>query len=211
MQIAKIIAKGSAKGISLSGILLESIAIAIAFAYNYHVSNPFSTYGEGAFLLFQNTIIIILILGYSKKYLSLFTIIAAHLALGLALYDQNLISMDLLVQLQFSSIFVGIASRLPQILSNAISGSTGQLSLVTTLLQFVGTLARVFTTLQEVTDVNLLYSIAISAFLNGVLLVQVVVLGDTQKLVEKDGKKVQVVSEVQSAIKRVGRKKIQKE
>lgn len=68
-----------------------------------------------------------------------------------------------------------------------------------------------FTTLQEVTDVNLLYSIAISAFLNGVLLVQVVVLGDTQKLVEKDGKKVQVVSEVQSAIKRVGRKKIQKE
>lgn len=46
-QILKIVAHKSAKGLSLAGLLLESLAIFIGLAYNFHLNSPFSTYGEG--------------------------------------------------------------------------------------------------------------------------------------------------------------------
>ena len=48
----------------------------------------------------------------------------------------------------------------------------GSLSAITLFLQFAGTLARVFTTLQEVQDRVILASFVISGILNGILVAQ---------------------------------------
>ncbi len=64
-------------------------------------------------------------------------------------------------------------SRIPQIVSNARTQSTGQVSVITVFLQFVGALARVFTTLKELQDPVILASYSASSLLLGVLLVQI--------------------------------------
>lgn len=128
--------------------MLESIAIFISLAYNYHLKNPFSTYGEGVFLVAQNFIIIALILSMKHRYLHLMILGALNSFFAYALYHQTFISMPLLSQLQVASIFIGIASRIPQIWSNFSNGNTGQLSIISTFLQFAGSLARVFTSYQ---------------------------------------------------------------
>jgi len=68
-----------------------------------------------------------------------------------------------------------IYSRSAQIVSNFQQGTTGQLSLITALLQFLGGLARVFTTIQEVGwDLPLLSGFVVSSVLSGTLIAQIV-------------------------------------
>ena len=59
--------------------------------------------------------------------------------------------------------------------SNMMSKQTGQLSLTTNFLTFAGSLARVFTTIQDVGyDASLLCNCTTNAVLSGVLVIQVV-------------------------------------
>jgi uncharacterized protein with PQ loop repeat len=46
-QILSILNSSSTKGLALSAILLEQVAITISLLYNFRQLNPFSTYGEG--------------------------------------------------------------------------------------------------------------------------------------------------------------------
>ena len=61
----------------------------------------------------------------------------------------------------------------PQILTNFRNGHTGQLALVTWVLNFLGALARVFTTLQEVDDVLVLAGFVAGASLSFIIIVQI--------------------------------------
>ena len=56
---------------------------------------------------------------------------------------------------------------------NWVNRSTGQLSFLTTFMIWAGSMARVFTTMQEIKDPKLLLSVSVSAFLNSVLLSQI--------------------------------------
>ena len=60
----------------------------------------------------------------------------------------------LLESLRGLNIAVIIFSRVPQIISNFRNSSTGALSLITTFLQFAGSVARVFTTLADESNYN---------------------------------------------------------
>jgi hypothetical protein len=62
----------------------------------------------------------------------------------------------------------------PQIAKNARAGSTGQLSFITVTLNFLGNIARIFTTLTEVPDPILLWGVFTSTALNGTLFAQVI-------------------------------------
>jgi len=176
-QIAKIITAGSVKGISLPSYLLETMAFTIGLAYNVRQANPFSTYGEGVFITIQNVIILALILYYGGSKLGLVIFLLGYSALAWSLFDVAIISKDLLLFLQGTTIFIGVASRLPQIFSIFKSKTTGQLSAITIFLQFIGSAARIYTTLQEVNDKVILAGFLISTFLNGVLAYQMVVYG----------------------------------
>jgi mannose-P-dolichol utilization defect protein 1 len=67
-----------------------------------------------------------------------------------------------------------ISNLYPQIWLNFSNGSTGQLSAITVFLTFAGSLARVFTTFQEMPDdAMMIASFVIASSLNGVLFAQV--------------------------------------
>ncbi|KAJ3396911.1 hypothetical protein HDU92_001484 [Lobulomyces angularis] len=103
-----------------------------------------------------------------------------------ALFDESLVSEALLVQLQWFTVFLGTASKLPQTYNNWINKSTGQLSAITVFLQFVGSMARVFTTIQEVEDIAILTGFLIATFFNGVLVAQMIYYWNgSQKDMEK--------------------------
>ena len=59
-------------------------------------------------------------------------------------------------------------------MENYHNGHTGQLSGITVFLNFVGCLARVFTTYHETGDVILLTNVLVSLLLNGTLLFQII-------------------------------------
>ena len=67
-----------------------------------------------------------------------------------------------------------LAARVPQIVANFQQGHTGQLSAVTIVLLFAGSLARVFTTVVEAgADWGLLVNYGIGAICSGTLLAQI--------------------------------------
>ena len=74
-----------------------------------------------------------------------------------------------------------LAARVPQIVANFQQGHTGQLSLITYLLNVAGSGARAFTVVQELDDKMVLAS-ALSSFVqNAVLVAQILVLGAPKK------------------------------
>jgi mannose-P-dolichol utilization defect protein 1 len=79
---------------------------------------------------------------------------------------------DTLAMFQSWSIGLIIAARVPQIMLNMMNKSTGKLSFLTTFLMAGGSLARVFTIWQEVSDYQLFLSVSIAATLNIILLLQ---------------------------------------
>ncbi|KAJ3335541.1 hypothetical protein HDU91_002146, partial [Kappamyces sp. JEL0680] len=174
-QIAKIINSSSVQGISLSSHLLETLAIIIGLAYNFRAGNPFTTYGEGAFIVIQNVVIMMMILGYSGRSTTSTALLAGLLSIVYTLLNPSQVSDSLLDSLQVGTIFIGILSKLPQ----------GQLSIVTTFLQFIGTVARVGTTVQEVDDAKLLAGVVSSCVLNGIILMQIVLFAKNKPHAKK--------------------------
>ena len=63
--------------------------------------------------------------------------------------------------------------QLIQAVSNYRAGSTGQLSAVTVMLLFLGSLARIFTSIQETGDTTLIVTFVATSFANGLLAAQV--------------------------------------
>lgn len=69
-----------------------------------------------------------------------------------------------------------------QIVSNFKQGHTGQLAFVTLVLNFGGSVARLFTTLQETGDPVQLLGFGVAILLNGTLVLQVLLFwGATNK------------------------------
>ncbi|KAJ3290274.1 hypothetical protein HDU76_007414 [Blyttiomyces sp. JEL0837] len=201
-QIIKIVRAGSAQGISVSSYLLETVAFIISLAYNVRRENPFSTYGETAFITIQNTIILLLLLHYSKNTLGLIISAVSLAGLFYALLNSIWVPDSALVTLQVASILTSTASKLPQIYANWAAGSTGQLSPVTLGLQSVGSAARVFTTLREVKDQVLLAGVVVAAVLNAALFAQVILFwGKGGKVAGEGAKKKKVAAAKKSPAK----------
>jgi mannose-P-dolichol utilization defect protein 1 len=127
-QLLKLIRSGSAQGISFLSYLLETTAYLITVAYNLRQGNPFSTFGEIGLLAVQNVVISALVLEFQGKRAAAATFIAALGAAGYALFNPQVIDMEMLQYAQAATIPLGLASKLPQIISIARQKSTGQLS-----------------------------------------------------------------------------------
>ncbi|KUI70822.1 hypothetical protein VM1G_05988 [Cytospora mali] len=171
-QIVNLVRSRSASGISFLSYLLETSSYLISLAYNVRRGFPFSTYGETALILGQNVVITVLVLKYSGRagVAALFVAALAG-ALG-ALFTEGVLDMEMLGYLQAGAGTLGVASKVPQILAIWQEGGTGQLSAFTVFNYLLGSLARVFTTLQEVDDKLILYSFVAGFALNLVLALQ---------------------------------------
>jgi len=127
-QLLKLLNSQSAAGLSFLAYALETSSYLISLAYNARMGFPFSTYGETAFIAVQNVAIAALILQYSGKGAAAAAFVAGLAAAGYSLFSPGIIDMKTMGLLQAGAGALGVASKLPQIITVWQQGSTGQLS-----------------------------------------------------------------------------------
>lgn len=166
-QIYKIIASGSAQGVSFVAHFVELIALSINFSYNLRLGNSFTSFGETLLISAQNAIIIGLIGIYSGQLMETLVISVIYSALMTALLAPGTLDAAGLKYLQVMTIPLVAASRLPQLFRLLSDGQVGQVSPVTVLLMALGSSVRVFTSWQEMrSDKIVLAGAVVSSVLN---------------------------------------------
>ncbi|KAG8377462.1 hypothetical protein BUALT_Bualt08G0035500 [Buddleja alternifolia] len=174
-QILKILKHSSVRGLSVVAFELEVVGYTIALAYCLHKGLPFSAYGELAFLLIQ-AIILVAIIYYFSQPLGTKTWIRALLYCGLAptiLAGQ--IDPFLFEALYASQHAIFFCARIPQIWANFKNKSTGELSFLTSLMNFAGSMVRVFTSMQEKAPTSVVMGSVIGIMTNGTILSQIII------------------------------------
>ncbi|XP_008791949.1 mannose-P-dolichol utilization defect 1 protein homolog 2 [Phoenix dactylifera] len=172
-QIYIILKHKSVRGLSVAAFELEVIGYTIALSYCIHKGLPFSAYGELAFLLVQAIILVAIIYYYSQP-LGTKTLIRALLYCALAptvLAGQiDPILFEALYALQHAIFFF---ARVPQIWKNYTNKSTGELSFLTSFMNFGGSVVRVFTSIQEKAPLSVVLGSVIGIVMNGTILSQI--------------------------------------
>ncbi|TKX21027.1 PQ loop repeat-containing protein 7 [Elsinoe australis] len=191
-QLLKLLNSQSAAGVSFLSYFLETAAYLVTLAYNVRQGFPFSTYGETALIAVQNVAIATLVLHFSGLTSAAGVFVAGLAAAGYALFAPGLISAGNLAYLQAGAGLLGVASKVPQILTVYREGGTGQLSAFAVFNYLIGSLTRIFTTLQEVDDKLILYGFISGFLLNAVLAAQMAYYwngSSSQKEVQKGKQK----------------------
>jgi uncharacterized protein with PQ loop repeat len=175
-QIINIYGTKDVEGLSPTSFYTEVPLVITNVVYNVLQQNPFSSYGENVFILVQNLILVFLLWAYMHPSTkpSILSMIGILAFFGAVAYGSLQLPPSLWSFLPLSNLPLLLISRIPQILQNFKLKSTGQLSSITTFLTFAGSLARVFTTIQEVGwDFSLLTGYFLGLSTSGTLLLQV--------------------------------------
>lgn len=191
-QILKLVASKSAEGLSFVSFALETLGYIISLAYGFRMNFPFTTFGETALIGIQNIVVCMLILTYSGKKGAAGAFLAFMLGLVYLLTDPTktgLITEQNMVLLQGLTIPLSLFSKIPQVMANFKNKSTGQLSVFSVVNYLAGSLARVFTTIQEVNDPLILASFIGATILNAILALQVVAYWKNAPKVSDEKKK----------------------
>ena len=170
-QIVKILAAGSGEGLSVASEIFGLIAVFGSMSYGNYKQFPISAYGDMYFLYIQGIIILMLIFYYQKNHfynLISLSIFAASTYLML----NEMIDPRIILTLNGLSLIFSLISKFYQAFINFKNGSTGVLSPITLVLQFAGCAARIFTSIQETGDFNLIFQYVILSFVNGLLVAQ---------------------------------------
>ncbi|KAK9831955.1 hypothetical protein WJX81_002788 [Elliptochloris bilobata] len=148
-QITAIARAGSARGLSGLALELEQLGLTVNAANGYVLGLPFSAYGEAVVILAQNTVLLAQVYALSGTRGARPALVAALFLGGVGAVLAGLVSPALIRTLFGLNVFVNISARLPQILQNYKAKSTGELSIITFAANFLGGLARIFTSIQE--------------------------------------------------------------
>lgn len=170
-QIVKILNAKSAKGISLFSVLVDLFAITCHMSYSFVSGFPFSAWGDTSFLAIQTAIIAVLVFhfGGSTAKAALFAVsycVICYISMG------GFTPRDLLLLVQGFNIPILLVGKLSQALVNYRNGSTGQLSAVTCFMLFFGSMARIFTSIQETGDTMMIITYVASTSANAVIVAQ---------------------------------------
>uniref|UniRef100_A0A0K8TTA9 Mannose-P-dolichol utilization defect 1 protein homolog n=1 Tax=Tabanus bromius TaxID=304241 RepID=A0A0K8TTA9_TABBR len=170
-QILKILNNKSVEGINLFSVLLDLFAITFHMSYSFVRGFPFSSWGDGTFLALQTATIAALILFYGGSALksSLFVLVYSGVCYVLM---SGMTPVDYLWSAQALNIPILVTGKLSQAFTNYKNGSTGQLSAATCFMLFAGSLARIFTSVQETGDFMMILTYSVSSFANGVIVAQ---------------------------------------
>lgn len=189
-QIINMLKIKSDRGLSYLTMYTEILIFLFSFLYCYHNGNPFSTYGENVFILIQCLIILFLCWSYSEK-ASTKSVIFRVLFLGsLILITVKCIEGKdipdyVWTLLATSPILLSSMGRMSQIFVSFRQKDTGSLSAITYFLGMTGAITRIFTTYTETKDLILISSFAYGAFLNLVILIQILSYGDNNRIVKE--------------------------
>ncbi|CAH0481191.1 unnamed protein product [Peronospora belbahrii] len=189
-QILKIMAAKDVTGLTPSAFYMEVVLYLSSTIYNLLRGYPLTTWGENLVILAQNILLVLLLWAYYTPKIpvsSRFGLVLVFAAMGMGMLS---IPEELQWLLASAGIPVSIVARIPQILSNFKQGHTGQLALITLVLNFAGSIARLFTTLQETGDPVQVVGFGVGILLNGMLVLQVLLFwGATNKALAQAAKK----------------------
>ncbi|KAJ3634134.1 hypothetical protein MTP99_011041 [Tenebrio molitor] len=170
-QILKIYKNKSGEGISLLSVSLDLTAISIYGSYSFLKQFPFSAWGDATFLAVQTVLVAVLVLHYGGSTINAIVYLVTYLFITFVLIS-GLTPIDVLWSLQGFNIFIVVSGKLTQAYGNFRNGHTGQLSAVTLVMLFLGSLARIFTSIQETGDRMVILTYIVSSLANGVLVAQ---------------------------------------
>jgi len=179
-QIVKIWNSKSAEGINLFSVLLDLAAITCHMSYSFVSGFPFSAWGDSSFLAIQTTLIAILVLYYGglqakAVIFTIFYCITCYILMG------GITPYEVLWSAQGFNIPILLIGKLSQAVTNYKNGSTGQLSAVTCFMLFFGSLARIFTSVQETGDSMMVLTYSASTFANSVIVSQLIYYWNSDK------------------------------
>ncbi|XP_073510693.1 mannose-P-dolichol utilization defect 1 protein [Phyllobates terribilis] len=187
-QIVKIVRSGTAEGLSFKSVLLELLALSGTMVYSITREFPFSSWGEVLFLMIQTLIIGFLIQHLGGRTALGVLFLAVYFAL-VAILLSPVIPMAVITALQATNMPAVIVSRLIQAVTNYRNGHTGQLSAVTVALLFLGSLARIFTSVQETGDPLMSLTYVVSSACNGLIFSQLLYYWNVSSAADKKKKK----------------------
>ncbi|KAL5714031.1 hypothetical protein ACHQM5_016047 [Ranunculus cassubicifolius] len=174
-QIMKILHHRSVRGLSVAAFELEVVGFTIALAYCLHKGLAFSAYGELAFLLIQAIILVAIIYYFSPQPLGTKTWARALIYCGLApTILAGRIDPVIFEALYASQHAIFFFARVPQIWENYKNKSTGELSFLTSFMNFAGSMVRVFTSIQEQVPTNVMMGSVLGILTNGTILAQII-------------------------------------
>ncbi|PKI69698.1 hypothetical protein CRG98_009854 [Punica granatum] len=167
---------------------LDVVGYTIALSYCLHKGLPFSAYGELAFLLLQSIILVAVIYYYSqpvgtKTWIK--PLIYCALAPTILAGKVDPFLFEALYACQHAIFFF---ARVPQIWKNFRNKSTGQLSFLTTLMNFGGSVARVFTSIQVKAPTSIVLGSLRATLTNATILGQIIIYSKWQPGKEKKTK-----------------------
>merc|ERR1719476_956211 len=123
----------------------------------------------------QTSIIAILILWYGGNTFSTILFSAIYGATVLAITQPGLVPEEVLWYGQAANIPMIVIGKLIQAITNFKNGHTGQLSAITVFLLTLGSLARIFTSIQETGDQIVILTYVCSSAVNCIIALQVLV------------------------------------
>lgn len=189
-QIYNILKNKDATGISASAFYFDVAGYTVSPVYGFRKGFPISTYGETFIILVENLVLVLLLWTYAKGAAAAstsFKLIATGFYACFAAAVLHLPDELLYVLPMLGSSMV-LYSRLPQIYMNYSNGHTGQLAIVTWVLNVVGVIARVFTTATELDDPYQLASHTVAMVLNLTVVVQILMYREaTRDALAKEG------------------------
>jgi mannose-P-dolichol utilization defect 1 len=170
-QIMKILNNKSAEGLAITSVLLDLMAITFHMSYSFVSGFPFSAWGDGTFLAMQTAAIaaLIFLFGHRSAGKS-FSFLAMYSAFVYVL--MTLTPLSFLRTAQGFNVPILLVGKLSQAVTNYKNGSTGQLSAATCFMLFFGSLARIFTSVQETGDFMMILTYCVSTGANAVIVAQ---------------------------------------
>lgn len=189
-QVFKILGAKSGVGITIFGVLLELMAITFNACYSFRNNFPFSAWGEAIFLGLETALIAFLVLWYNGNKQQSTIFLLAFSAIVYTLLNPTLVSKEILWWLQSTVLPLAVSGKLMQAFKNYQAQHTGQLSALTAWAILLGSITRIFTTIQETGDVLTATTFAFAAGANAVIALQVLYYWKkTQQFIEKGKKK----------------------
>ncbi|CAJ1064126.1 mannose-P-dolichol utilization defect 1 protein-like [Xyrichtys novacula] len=170
-QLLKILWRGSADGLSLPASLLQLYAFSCPVVYAIANNFPLFAWADRLITLTQAAVMVFLILRYRGETLKGMLLLLAHSGAVFLLGSYAAVAVASV--LQASRLAALIASKSFQAGTNYRNGHTGQLSSLSVVLSYTGSLGVFYVSLQSGSSFETL-SHALSACLSCVLLVQVV-------------------------------------
>ncbi|XP_006218842.1 mannose-P-dolichol utilization defect 1 protein isoform X2 [Vicugna pacos] len=170
-QVFKLLRAKSSEGLSYQSIVLELVALTGTMVYSITRNFPFSSWGEALFLMLQTITIAFLVLHYRGQTMKGVAFLVCY-ALGLLVLLSPLTPVAVVTLLQAFNVPAVVVGRLLQAATNYRNGHTGQLSAITVFLLFGGSLARIFTSIQETGDLLMAGTFIVSSLCNGLIAAQ---------------------------------------